>query len=85
MALMGLIDRILESVDNVAEASVAATEAKVDLIVKLTALLVVSIVLLILFAIDGTLALGLVALLIIAMWLLDIDIGGSSNDSGPRR
>ena len=85
MALMGLLDRILDSVDNAADATVAATESKVDLIVKLTAILVAAIVLLILFAIDGTLALGLVALLIVAMWLLDIDIGGSSNDSGPRR
>lgn len=84
---MGIISRILDSVDRIAiataDTTTAAAESKVDLIVKLTAVLLGAIILLILFAIDGTLALGLVGLLIVGVYLLDI--GGSSNDSGPRR
>lgn len=84
MGLSSILTRALDSVDKFADASIAATEAKVDLIVKVAAVLVAAIVLLILFAIDGTLALVLIGLLIVGAYLLDIDLGGSSN-SGPRK
>ncbi|APX98542.1 hypothetical protein [Natronorubrum daqingense] len=83
---MSVIERLFDSIDNLVDstgdATATVTESKLDAVLKGFVALVGAIMLLIFFAVDATLTIILVGLLIVAIWLFGL--GDSSNDSGPR-
>ncbi|APX00199.1 hypothetical protein CHINAEXTREME_20520 (plasmid) [Halobiforma lacisalsi AJ5] len=85
---MGLISRLLDSVDNAVdssgEAAASVTETKFDTILKGVAIAVAAILLLIFFALNARLTIILIAVLVAGAYLLGLGDRGRNAD-GPRR
>ncbi|WP_455448174.1 hypothetical protein [Natrinema thermotolerans] len=84
MGLSGIIDSILDSTESVADTTAEAADSKFRAITRVAIALIAVIAFLIVYALDATMAVGILVLLIVAAYLLDYR-PGSSDSSGPRQ